>query len=220
MVQPTIYKPSVYNGNGVYKNGASGGGGGGSSDLPIVGDLEHEWNFKDSFTDTIGGVTATQKNPAGNTGLGFPKFNYNHGIFLNVLCKVKDYLEIKFSSTVYNTNQYIRLINKSSSKDIDDSSAFVIGPSSSKWASYFNTWYADLANYELINKVGIYLKTNTTMDLFLDDILVKENFANDWGTKNVSKNKYALGCSVTSYTDSNITLGAIRARIYRNAERI
>lgn len=30
MSEPTIYKPSVYNGNGVYKNGASGGGGGGS----------------------------------------------------------------------------------------------------------------------------------------------------------------------------------------------
>lgn len=28
MSQPTIYKPSVYNGNGIYKNGASGGGGG------------------------------------------------------------------------------------------------------------------------------------------------------------------------------------------------
>lgn len=31
MSEPTIYKPSIYNGNGVYKNGASGGGGG---DLP------------------------------------------------------------------------------------------------------------------------------------------------------------------------------------------
>lgn len=29
MSEPTIYKPSIYNGNGVYKNGASGGGGGG-----------------------------------------------------------------------------------------------------------------------------------------------------------------------------------------------
>lgn len=27
MGQPTIYKPSVYNGNGIYKNGAGGGGG-------------------------------------------------------------------------------------------------------------------------------------------------------------------------------------------------
>ena len=26
-MQPTIYKPSIYNGNGIYKNGASGGGG-------------------------------------------------------------------------------------------------------------------------------------------------------------------------------------------------
>ena len=27
MGEPTIYKPSIYNGNGIYKNGASGGGG-------------------------------------------------------------------------------------------------------------------------------------------------------------------------------------------------
>lgn len=32
MGEPTIYKPSIYNGAGIYKNGAAGGGGGG--DLP------------------------------------------------------------------------------------------------------------------------------------------------------------------------------------------
>lgn len=36
MGEPTIYKPSIYNGNGVYKNGASGGGGGGLKPGQIV----------------------------------------------------------------------------------------------------------------------------------------------------------------------------------------
>lgn len=31
MGQPTIYEPSIYNGNGVYNNGGGGGGGGGSA---------------------------------------------------------------------------------------------------------------------------------------------------------------------------------------------
>lgn len=38
MSEPTIYKPSIYNGNGVYKNGASGGGGGGGG-VEILGNL-------------------------------------------------------------------------------------------------------------------------------------------------------------------------------------
>lgn len=212
-----LEKPSIYNGPGVYNQG----GGGGSSDLPIVGDLEHEWNFKESFIDSIGGVTAVQNNPGGNTGLGFPVFHYNHGIFLNVLCKVKDYVEIKFSATANGaTTSYARMINKSDSSTINDSSAFIIGPSSYKWASYFSTWYNDLTDFGFISKIGIYLKNNTTMDVFFDDVLVKENFVNDWGTKNISKNKYALGATTTSYTDNNMVLGAIRARIYRNAERI
>lgn len=33
MVEPTIYKPSIYNGAGVYNNGAGGGGGGGAISL-------------------------------------------------------------------------------------------------------------------------------------------------------------------------------------------
>lgn len=33
MGQPTIYKPSIYNGNGIYKNGAGGGGGGGGGGI-------------------------------------------------------------------------------------------------------------------------------------------------------------------------------------------
>lgn len=214
-----IIQPPFYN-SGFYNTGAGGGGGGGSSELPIVGDLQHEWNFKDSFTDTIGGVTATQNNPAGITGLGFPLFNYNHGIFLNVLCKVKDYIELKFSSSIGGTSSYTRLINKSDTSTVNDSSAFLIGPSNGKWASYFNTWYNGITDFEFIGKIGIYLKSNTTMDVFFGDILVKENFANDWGTKNTSKNKYALGATTTSYTDSSMKLGAIRARIYRNAERI
>ena len=213
-----IIQPPFYN-SGFYNTGY-GGGGGGSSDLPIVGDLEHEWNFKDSFTDTIGGVSATQNNPGGNTILGFPVFHYNHGIFLNVLCKVKDYVEIKFSAKIGGTSSYVRMINKSDSSTVNDSSTFILGPSSYKWASYFNTWYNDLTDFEFISKIGIYLKNNTTMDVFFDDILVKENFINDWGTKNTSKNKYSLGVTQTAYTDNNMVLGAIRARIYRNAERI
>lgn len=211
--------PSIYNVPGVYNQGA-GGGGGGSIDLPIVGDLEHEWNFKESFIDNIGGVTAIQNNPGGNTGLGFPTFHYNHGIYLNVLCKEKDYIELKFSSSINGLSYYVRMINKSGASIIDDSSAFIIGPSNSNWASYFNTWYGDLAPFEFISKIGIYLKNQTTIDVFFDDVLVKENFVNDWGTKNISKNNYALGTTTTSFTDNSLVLGAIRARIYRNAERI
>lgn len=33
-MEPTIYKPSIYNGAGIYKTGAEGGGGGGGGDLP------------------------------------------------------------------------------------------------------------------------------------------------------------------------------------------
>lgn len=212
-----IIQPPFYN-SGFYNTGAGGGGGGGSSELPIVGELEHEWNFKDSFTDTIGGVTATQKTNGGNSLLGYPLFNYQYGIFLNTLCKVKDYFELKFALTV-NRNSYVRLINKSDSDTINDSSAFLIGPSSDKWASYFNSWKNDMCGFELIAKVGLYLKTNETMDVFFDDVLVKEDFNNGWGIINVTKNKYAIGAN-TSYTDSSTKLGAVRARIYRNAERI
>lgn len=208
---------SIYNAPSIYESGQ--GGGGGSSDLPIIGELEHEWNFKDSFTDSIGGVNAVQKNPGGNTGLGFPVFHYDHGIFLNVLCNVKDYIEIKFSAKIGKTSSYVRMINKSDSSTINDSSAFIIGPSNYKWASYFNTWYNDLTDFEFISKIGIYLKNNTSIDVFFDDVLVKENFVNDWGTKNISKNKYSLGAT-DSFADNNMVLGAIRARIYRNAERI
>lgn len=35
-MQPSIYKPSIYNGNGVYKNGASGGGGGGGGGTFVI----------------------------------------------------------------------------------------------------------------------------------------------------------------------------------------
>lgn len=212
-----VIKGPFYN-SGFYDTGA--GGGGGTSDLPIVGELAHEWNFKDSFTDSIGGVIAVQKNPGGNTSLGFPVFHYSHGIFLNVLCQIKDYVEIKFSSKINVTTNYVRMINKSDSSTVDDTSAFIIGPSNYKWASYFSTWYNDLTDFEFISKIGIYLKNNTTMDVFFDDVLVKENFVNDWGTKNVSKNKYSLGATTSSYADNNMVMGAIRARIYRNAERI
>ena len=34
MGEPTIYKPSIYKGNGIYKNGADGGGGGGFEPVP------------------------------------------------------------------------------------------------------------------------------------------------------------------------------------------
>lgn len=38
MGEPTIYKPSIYKGNGIYNNGAGGGGGGGSN---IIGGREY-----------------------------------------------------------------------------------------------------------------------------------------------------------------------------------
>ena len=38
-MEPTIYKPSIYNGNGIYKNGATGGGGGGVEGVEILGNL-------------------------------------------------------------------------------------------------------------------------------------------------------------------------------------
>ena len=38
MGEPTIYKPSIYKGNGIYKNGANGGGGGG--DIKALGTIE------------------------------------------------------------------------------------------------------------------------------------------------------------------------------------
>lgn len=47
MVQPTIYKPSVYNGNGIYKNGAGGGGGGGivlPDNIKLLSALQYDNN--------------------------------------------------------------------------------------------------------------------------------------------------------------------------------
>lgn len=59
MGQPTIYKPSVYNGNGIYNNGAGGGGGGNverffnnflqSAGTPDAIILENEETNKDVF---------------------------------------------------------------------------------------------------------------------------------------------------------------------------
>lgn len=67
MGEPTIYKPSIYKGNGIYKNGAGGGGGGGGI-LPegytqiekvTIGDNDYYLNFNkngsNSYIYEIGG---------------------------------------------------------------------------------------------------------------------------------------------------------------------
>ena len=44
MGEPTIYNPSIYKGNGVYKNGAAGGGGGGGGLPPEYTEVEYIQN--------------------------------------------------------------------------------------------------------------------------------------------------------------------------------
>lgn len=42
MGEPTIYKPSIYNGAGIYNNGGGGGGGGGGEQTVTIGGVEHK----------------------------------------------------------------------------------------------------------------------------------------------------------------------------------
>ena len=39
-MEPTIYKPSIYNGAGIYNNGAGGGGGGGGEETVTIGGVK------------------------------------------------------------------------------------------------------------------------------------------------------------------------------------
>lgn len=53
MTEPTIYKPSIYNGNGVYNNGAGGGGGGGNYKeySQIIASQQDYFNFSIDLTN-------------------------------------------------------------------------------------------------------------------------------------------------------------------------
>lgn len=80
MGQPTIYKPSVYNGNGIYKNGA-GGGGGGSVNGFVIKNL---WQIR--ATCDIDGLAFTPK--GGNMWSACISFSSRTKYNLNELSKI------------------------------------------------------------------------------------------------------------------------------------
>lgn len=81
MVQPTIYKPSVYNGNGIYKNGAGGGG---------VAEWfgKYKWNGNNAFSYNGNGECFEQN--LYDNGQGFGAFR----IFNRINLSQKKYIEL------------------------------------------------------------------------------------------------------------------------------
>lgn len=226
-MEPTIYKPSIYKGAGIYKTGAGGGGGGGGEDLPVNGDLTNDWDFLQTnpnrFTDKIGSIIAQQLNNGGDDVLGYPYVYYTYGICLNAEIKTKDYIELELQQ--YNTgsgfNGYLRILNKTDSYlNIDQYSSILIGPQADTWKSYFGSWSNTIFPFVVPSKLGIFFSSDSTIDLFLDNILVAQNFNNNWKSSYSNRTLYAVGGTTTNYTQSQVPISLRKVKIYRNCTLI
>lgn len=212
-------KPTIYNAPTIYKTGAEGGGGD-DDNLPIEGTLNNEWIFDssdpDRFTDKINSIVAVQFNPSSDDPEGYPYIDYNHGINLNVIAETGDFIEFEFNRFTDTSNGYNRLFTKNNGSSIGEEASFLIGPYSNKWKSYFGGWSSDIADYHFYKKMSIFLKTDSSMNVYFNNNLVCSDFVNNWKSSYSSYNLFSIGCSTTSYTSSSTPTTIKRIRIFKN----
>lgn len=222
--QPTVYNvPTLYNGDGSVYNGHGvynmGGGGG---DIPFVGEKTNEWlfdiNTPDYMTDKIGSVIAEQYYP-GTYG-DYIDVGYTHGVGLNVQIQEKDYIEIIADMVNYiEDSNHMRFIT-AGGYYIDYYRAFVIwrGGSYKFWSSYFSglspSWSGvNLSNdyYEFKNKkIGVYIKSNSLFDIYLDNELIYSDIPCD-----ILGQNWCVGCSTSNFS-KNVNVALKKATIYKN----
>ena len=192
--------------------------------IPLNGTLTHQWNFngqKNWLVDSVNRATiSAATTPQIGSAFGFLDITYTRGVMLNVEVKVNDYIEAIFYLEDGVPSDHMRLINKTSSQNIDDTSSFFIwrGSGFYYWASYFGGWYTSISNdyYGVIGKkLGLFLKSGGYMDVFLDGIRIAYNFQNNWDSIYTNKKYYALGVTTTNWT-TPFQIECQRVRIFRN----
>lgn len=199
--------------------------------IPLEGILTYQWNFikndESIYTDIVSNVTCLPKvYPSSSIigPMGYLDITGQSGINLNVEAKQNDYIEIIYHlDTLIPGNNHIRLLNLSTSRTIGDSAGLIIWRMNSPeqhsyWASYFDNWSVNYISkdYNLFNhkKLGIYLKSNTNVDIFVNDVLVYENFSLPSSTSIIDK-KYCLGVTTDWFTNFS-HIECERVRIFRD----
>lgn len=195
--------------------------------IPLVGTLTNKFIFTPNnptpLIDVIGGVHCKDilnplSEPISEKGLNV---SYTHGVNLNVACNVNDYIECIFSlGEIVESYLHIRPLNLSNGIAISDTRAFVIWRGGyNYWTSYFaesGGWKNSFSeNYNIFNgkKIGLYIKANGYIDIYIDNVLVRANHKVDYmGSLNFS---YALGVTVTNYT-ATTEIYCSRVRLFRN----
>lgn len=198
--------------------------------IPLVGTLTNKFIFTPNnptpLIDVIGGVHCKDilnplSDPISEKGINV---SYIHGVNLNLNYQVNDYIECIFSLGEYNVNSgtHLRPLNLSEGSVISDVKAFVIwrgGSSNLYWASYFSSsggWKNSFSqDYNIFNgkKLGLHLKANGYIDIYIDNVLFKSNYKIDYMQS--SNHKYALGVTVTNYTNE-AEIYCSRVRLFRN----
>lgn len=112
MVQPTIYKPSVYNGNGIYKNGAGGGGDIGTSffkkgKYSLFGNFGLDVENK-VFTPIFGGGSGGSFSPILNL-YGFNKISIGIKFQKNSTGGSSSIISYQSRTTSYNDGRIFRI---------------------------------------------------------------------------------------------------------------
>lgn len=156
MGEPTIYKPSIYNGAGVYNNGGGGGGGGGGETVEIGGRLYPveqigllKWttenlDFKcvnvggDLYTET---PNAWYYNNDSNYGNKYGLL-YNYGAlavitsYLNDGWRIPDNTDLNYLMSVVGGNSYAGTKLKSTEWNGTDNVKFNMLPGGMSWGSF------------------------------------------------------------------------------------
>jgi hypothetical protein len=194
-----------------------------SDPIPLKGTLAHQWNLDGSpnmLTDVVGGATITAKTTPAVGTYGFLNITYTRGVLLNVEIQAEDYIEGIFHFEDSIPSDHLRLINKSASTDIDDQSSFLIWRSygSHYWASYMSAWYGNISStFKLFDgkKVGLFIKSNGCMDVFVDNERIAVDVQNLWNSVLTNRIYYAIGVTTQNYS-SKLYTECERVRIYRN----
>lgn len=201
---------------------------GGGGDIPLAGDLTYQWNFTSGdvsmMTDIISNVSATYTSRSSLVGTnGFLNITKENGVCLNAPVMIGDYVEVTFHIYPpvdigdWSEPRHIRALTATSNApDINDQHAFVIyrGYGNQYWATYWSGWSNSFSSdVDLFNgkKLGIYLKSAGLMDIYVDNVLVAENFSNSWTTGF----DYSLGTTM-NYFSSSSDFECERVRIFRN----